>query len=98
MSATATIEIGSLIVRSPGIKHGSPHIADTGVLVRTIARWSMQGLLPEEIVAKYGFLKLYQVHAALAYYHANREEIEADLARIDAEAQQFEAQAHSGQL
>jgi hypothetical protein len=30
-------------------------------------------------------LSLAQVYAALAYYHANRDEIEADLAEEDAE-------------
>ena len=34
---------------------------------------------PEEIAAQYGHLSLAQVHAALAYYHANREEIDTDL-------------------
>ena len=95
MSATAPVEIGHLIARKPGIKHGSPHIAGTGVLVRTIARWSQAGFLPEEIAAKYAFLQLYQVHAALAYYHANRAEIDAELARIDDEAEQLESTAQA---
>jgi hypothetical protein len=55
-------------------------------------------VLPEEIVAKYGFLQLHQVHAALAYYYANRQEIDAELTRIDAEAEQFEAEARAGRL
>ncbi len=92
------VEIGTLITRSPGIKHGSPHIAGTGVLVRTIARWSLYGLLAEEIAAKYAFLQLHQVYAALAYYHANRSEIEAELAFIDAEAECLEEQARAGTL
>jgi hypothetical protein len=37
------------------------------------------GLIPEEIVRKLGHLSLAQVHAALAYYHANQSEIDADL-------------------
>ena len=37
------------------------------------------GLIPEEIARKFGHLSLAQVHAALAYYHANRDEIDADL-------------------
>ena len=98
MSAPTLVEIGSLITRTPGIKHGSPHIAGTGVLVRTIARWSQEGLLPEEIAAKYGFIQLHQVHAALAYYYANRAEIDADLARNDAEGECFEAEARAGTL
>jgi len=99
MSVVANqVEIGGMISRSPGIKHGSPHIAGTGVLVRTIARWSQEGLLPEEIAANYGFLQLHQVHAALAYYYANRAEIDADLVRNDTEAGHFEAEARAGRL
>jgi uncharacterized protein (DUF433 family) len=37
------------------------------------------GLIPEEISKKFGHLSLAQVHAALAYYHANQAEIDADL-------------------
>ena len=39
------------------------------------------GQLPEEIADQYGHLSLAQVYAALAYYHANRQEVEADLAQ-----------------
>ncbi len=37
------------------------------------------GLIPEEIARKFGHLSLAQVHAALACYHANQAEIDADL-------------------
>ena len=37
------------------------------------------GLIPEEIARKFGHLSLTQVHAALAYYHANQAEIDRDL-------------------
>lgn len=73
-------DIGTLITRSPDIRGGRPRIADTGVTVRRIVGWYKLGLSPEEIADEYGHLTLAQVHAALAYYHANREEIEADLA------------------
>jgi hypothetical protein len=46
------------------------------------------GLIPEEIAGKFGHLSLAQVHAALAYYYANRTEIDADL---EAEARETEA-------
>ncbi len=39
---------------------------------------------PEEIVAKFDHPTLAQIHAALAYYHANREEINGDLADEEA--------------
>jgi uncharacterized protein (DUF433 family) len=86
------VEIGGMIARTPGIKSGSPHLAGTGVLVRTIARLHMQGLLPEEIAAEYGHLTLAQVHAALAYYLANREAFAAEIAADDAEAERLECE------
>jgi uncharacterized protein (DUF433 family) len=48
------------------------------------------GLIPEEIARKFGHLTLAQVHAALAYYHANKEEIDADLEAEDRAAQALE--------
>jgi len=79
-----------MITRTPGIKDGSPHIAGTGVLVRTIVRLHKQGLLPEEIVLEFEHLSLAQVYAVLAYYHANHEEVEAEMAEEQAEADRLE--------
>ena len=79
------LDIGSLIVSTPEVRHGRPRIAGTGITVHRIARWHNLGLAPEEIVAKYGHLTLAQVHAALAYCHANRSQIDSDLAAEEAE-------------
>jgi uncharacterized protein (DUF433 family) len=57
--------------------------------VRRIASWYKLGLSPEEIVDKFEHLTLAQVYAALTYYHANRAEIEADLAAEEAQAEQL---------
>jgi len=83
----ASIDIGSLIVSSPEIRGGRPRIAGTGVTVRRIAAWSNLGCLPEEIAAKIPHLSLAQVHAALAYYYANRTEVDADLAEEEEETE-----------
>jgi uncharacterized protein (DUF433 family) len=74
------VDIGTLIERSPDIRKGRPCIAGTGVTVRRIAGWHNLGLTPEEIAAKIEHLTLAQIHAALAYYHANRDEIDSDIA------------------
>jgi len=50
------------------------------------------GLIPEEIVRNFGHLSLAQVHAALAYYHANQAEIDADLEAEAVEAEALEEQ------
>jgi uncharacterized protein (DUF433 family) len=85
-------EIGSLISRRPDIRGGRPCIAGTGVSVRRIAQWRNMGLIPEEIARKFGHLSLAQVHAALAYYHANQAEIDADLEAEALEADAIEQQ------
>jgi uncharacterized protein (DUF433 family) len=87
--ATIT-NIGTLIVQTPEIREGRPRIAGTGVTVRRIVGWYKLGLTPEEIARRVGHLSLAQVHAALAYYHANREEIEADIAAEEAEIERLE--------
>jgi uncharacterized protein (DUF433 family) len=89
------VEIGSLLDRDPKIRGGRPKVADTGVTVMRIAGWYKLGLTPEEIATEYGHLSLAQVHAALAYYHANAEEIEADLAEEDALALRLEREKTS---
>jgi uncharacterized protein (DUF433 family) len=92
--ATVT-EIGSLISQRPDIRGGRPCIAGTGVSVRRIAQWHNMGLVPEEIARKFGHLSLAQVHAALAYYHANQAEIDTDLETEAREAEALERQ-HRG--
>jgi uncharacterized protein (DUF433 family) len=74
------VDIGTLIERSPDIRKGHPCIAGAGVTVRRIAGWHNLGLTPEEIAAKIEHLTLAQIHAALAYYHADRDEIDSDIA------------------
>lgn len=74
----AVVDIGAFITQSPEIRGGRPRIAGTGMTVMRIAGWYKLGYGPEEI-AEMIQLSLAQVYAALAYYHANREAIDADL-------------------
>ena len=87
-------EISTLLVRSPNVCGGHLRINGTRMTVNQLAvrlavRYK-QGDTPEEIVDQYPHLTLAQVYTALAYYHANREEIEADLAAEKMEADQLE--------
>lgn len=86
------IDIGTLIVRSPEIRQGQPRIAGTGITVRRIAGWYKLGFGPEEMVRRIGHLSIAQVYAALAYYHANQEEIEAIIAAEEKTAATLEQQ------
>jgi hypothetical protein len=71
-------------------------VAGTSVSVHRIAGWYKLGFSPEETAENFGHLTLAQVHAALAYYHSNREEIEAYLREEDAAGTQLREQSDSG--
>jgi uncharacterized protein (DUF433 family) len=78
------IDIGTLVTRSTqSVSHAI--IAGTKTSVSRIVVLYKQGAGAEEIARRLSHLSLAQVYAALAYYHANRDEIEADLAAEDAE-------------
>ncbi|TAG51079.1 MAG: DUF433 domain-containing protein [Oscillatoriales cyanobacterium] len=89
MSTTA-IDIGTLVVSTPETCGGRPRIAGTRISIAQIAVWNKEGLSVEEILEEIPYLDLAQVYAALSYYHANRNEIEADLAAELAEYQLLE--------
>jgi len=82
---TTATDIGNLITQTPGVCGGRPTIAGSGVSVRRIAGWYKMGQTPEEIADQYGHLSLAQVYAALAFYHANQDEIDRELAEEQAE-------------
>lgn len=92
MSAGTLVEIGDLVIRSADVCQGRPRISGTGVSVRRIVGWSKLGWSPDEIVARVGHLSLAQVYAALGYYHANRAELEADMAAEEVQADRLERQ------
>ena len=58
--------------------------------MRRIVEWYKLGSSPEEIANEIGHLTLAQVFAASAYYHANREEIETDIAQENEIAERLE--------
>jgi uncharacterized protein (DUF433 family) len=91
----AVTDIGSLIERRSGFRGGRPVVAGTGVSVQRIAGWYKLGLSPEEIVDNFGHLSLAQVHAALAYYHSNREEIDGYLSDDEAADSQLQRRSDS---
>ena len=75
MTTLNTLE--GLIVRKQGLRGGRPIIAGSGVTVRTIVGHHKLGLTAEEISDEMN-LPMAGVYAALAYYHLNQPEIEAD--------------------
>ena len=87
--------LDSLIDSNADIRNGSPCIAGTAITVHRIAIWYQLGHSAEEIARQYPHISLEGVYAALAYYHANRQAIDADFETDEAIAQQLEAQYSS---
>jgi uncharacterized protein (DUF433 family) len=68
------------IVKTPGVCGGQPRIAGTRIKVKHIYTWvERMGMTPAQVVAEYPRLTRAQVHAALAYYWSNPDEINRDI-------------------
>ena len=82
--------IEELISTDPAYRGGRPHIAGTRVSVAWIGDLWREGLTAEEMVREVfdGALSLAQVHAALAFYHQNRDAIDADSVAMDTQYDQ----------
>lgn len=96
MARTVITDIGTLITTTPDVRGGRPRIAGTSVTVQRIVGWYKLGLTPEQIADEFGHLSLAQVYAALAFYHANRVEIEAAIAAEEETADRLERKHYQG--
>src|SRR5258708_39576372 len=74
------------VEKTPGVVGGRARIAGHRIRVMDIVVWhEKRAMSADEIVAMFPGITLADVHAALAYYFDNREEIEGEF-RKDAEA------------
>ncbi len=87
-----TIDSNRLIISSPNIRGNKPRINGTGITVHRIAIWYKLGYSAEEITRQYSHLNLAQVYAALAYYHANKTVIDAEIAADEEDAKRLETE------
>jgi uncharacterized protein (DUF433 family) len=71
--------INTLLVSSPDVCGGRLRIDGTRVTITQVALLYKQGYNAEEIADQYPHLTMAQVYAALSHYHANQEEVEAEL-------------------
>ena len=71
-------------------------LAGSGIHVHALGWANENGFPPEQLVLEYQSLSLCQIHAALAYYYANRDEMERYF--VEDEEAEFEARArvHAG--
>ncbi|MCU0566528.1 MAG: DUF433 domain-containing protein [Oculatellaceae cyanobacterium Prado106] len=83
-------DIGTLIVQTPGVCGGRPRIAGHRVTVQNIAIDFNAGMSPEEMMTEKPHLKLAEIYAALAYYFANQNAIDAAILTEDEECDRLE--------
>ena len=92
-----TAMLDATLVKTSGICGGRLRIDGTRITVHRIATLYKQGQTAEEITQTYPHLSLGQVYTALAYYHTNREEIESQLAALDAEYDELKDRCSSSE-
>jgi len=82
------------IVSSSGTRGGRPRIDGHRITVADIAIWhERMGMSPDEIVSAYPTINLSDVHAALAYYYDNREQIDASIREDESFVTEMKAKA-----
>lgn len=81
------------ITRTPGVCGGKACIEGHRIRVMDIAiMYENQGMSANEIVEQYPSITLGDVHAALAYYYDNIEEIREDIRRNNEVAEMYRSQ------
>ena len=80
MATPIPVDIGTLIYAEPALHGGKPCLAGTGMTVQAVAAMHRQGRTAEQIQADFPDLDISLFYAALTYYYANHERIDADLA------------------
>ena len=78
------IALDSQLVSTPGTCGGRIRIDGTRITVHRIATLYRQGQGAEDIALIYPHLTLGQIYTALAYYHANQDQIHLALEEEDA--------------
>jgi uncharacterized protein (DUF433 family) len=98
MSTASVAQPKQHVSTTLGICGGKPCITGTRIRVWDVAALAQSGHSPDEILTHYPSLTLADVHAALAYYYDNREEIERTAAEDDRFAEDLRRKLGPGPL
>jgi len=77
------MEIGQLIVKTPGTCGGRARIAAKRIPVSSVYRWFLRGCEPEDILQKFDGVVLAEIYAAISYALSNLDEITGEIERED---------------
>jgi uncharacterized protein (DUF433 family) len=89
-------DIGTLIERTPGYNGGKATMAGCGTSVNQVAIMHGWGLSFDEMLVHLPRCRPEHVHAALAYYFANRALTEAEIDAADAYARELQRMYPNG--
>jgi len=91
----ATKTLDQRIVKTPGICGGKPRIDGHRITIQNVAIWHDRlGWTADEIASSYD-IDLTDVYAALAYYFANREQVDHSIEENQTFAKQLRNQGPS---
>ncbi len=82
MSSTAPFDIGTLVTCTPGVYGGRPCLEGTRFPIAQVAVSYNEGDTAEELATNF-HLPLSHVYAGIAYYLANKAEIDDELRRAN---------------
>lgn len=80
-----SVQLDAMLESTADVCGGRLCIAGTRITVQQIAVLHQRGKTAQSIVQECPYLTLAQIYAALAYYHANREEVDSELAEQEQE-------------
>lgn len=86
-----SVLLDHLLVRTENVCGGRLRIDGTRLTVNQIVAMYRSGDSAEQIAAQYPHIDVGQIYAALAYYHANRSEVEQELADELSESERLKA-------
>ena len=88
-----TVALDAMLRIKPGVCGGKLCIDGTRITVHRISTLYKQGQTVENIIQTYPHLSYAQVYVALAYYHQNQAQIDAELAEINLEYERLKQQS-----
>ena len=94
-TATVSAPVFEVVADPPVLRawaDGSVRIDGTRLLLDMVIGGYKMGQTPEEIAASFGPRPVAPIYAALAYYFAHTEQVEAYLARREAQAERNQAE------
>lgn len=98
MSTVSIAQPKQHVISTPGVCGGKPCIAGTRIRVWDVASLAQIGQSRGGILIHYPSLTLADVHAALAYYYDNRDEIERAAVEDERFAEELRRKLGSGPL